>query len=143
MTLSRRTWGLIAALAFALAVQVPMFPGMGLEARDLSRFASWYQTISMTLFPALMVSAVAAIVLVRNHPRSAAWAALAFGAGMVPITLLDLTGWGGVSPPATVAALEVVALATFVATLIAAIRTLPLKTTDRTQRVSGLPPAAL
>ena len=141
MTMLRNARALIIALAIALAVQVPMFPGTGLETRDLSGFTSWYQTISMVVFPALLVAAVAAIILARNHWKLAAWTAIVFAVGMVPITLLDLTGLGGASPPTSVAALEAAALATFGATLTVASRTLRGQSAEPLRHPAARPPA--
>ncbi len=118
MPVERRVFGLMGALVAALLVQIPMFPGTGLETRNLSTFAPWFQGISMVVFPSLMVAAVVAVVLAKNHPWFSAVLAIAFATGMIAVTLLDLSGLGGAVPPTAIATLEVTALATLALTLV-------------------------
>ena len=101
-----------------------MFPGTGLETRDLSTFTPWFWSISMLLFPALMVAAVVAVVVAWRRPRLSAYLSVAFAVGMIAVTLLDVTGLGGVAPPLAIAAFELGAVVTLVVTLVLALRVL-------------------
>ena len=126
-------WGLVAALVAALLVQVPMFPGMGLETRDATTFAPWFQMVSLVLFPSLLVAAVIALVVASGRPRVSASLAAAFGAGMIIVTSLDLSGAGGAAPPLVISILEAAALVTLGPTLVFAGRVLathPCEETD-------------
>jgi hypothetical protein len=111
-------------LIAAIAIQVPMFPGTGLETRDLSTFRPWFQSISMLLFPALMVTAVVALAIAWRRPRITAYLSVPFAVGMSAVTFLDVTGLGGVAPPLAIDALELGALATLAFTLVFAVRLL-------------------
>ena len=122
MRLDRRAYALQAALIAALAIQVPMLPGTGLETRDPTTFAPWFQTVSIALFPALMVAGVLSLVFLRSRPRGSASLAVAFAVGMISVTLLDVTGLGGVAPPSAIATFEIGALVATAVTLVFALR---------------------
>ncbi len=141
MPLERQVFGLVGALVAALLVQVPMFPGTGLETRDLSTFAPWFQGVSMIVFPSLMVAAVVAVVRAKKHPWFSAVLALAFATGMIAVTLLDLSGLGGTVPPTAIASLESAALATLAVTFVFAVLVL-LGSSRVPAPVRPRPPAA-
>ena len=124
MALRREAFGLVSSLAVALAVQIPMFPGLGLEARDLSGYAPWMTIISLVLFFPLLALAVAAIPLAWRHTLLSGRIAVVFAVGMIPITVIDMAGLAGPQPSTTILGFEIAAIVTFGAILFYGLRLL-------------------
>lgn len=139
--LDRRDLGLVGALIAALGIQIPMFPGTGLESRDPTTFAPWFQIVSMLLFPTLMVMAAVALGVAWRRPRVSAYLSVAFATGMIAVTLMDVTGLGGSRPPTAIAGLELGALITLSLTLGFALRVLRHRAPGWTGSTAG-PPSA-
>lgn len=137
MPLSAPVKPLFVLFVVALVVEIFLLPGVGVETRQASQFASWVNAIFLGLLVVAFVLIVAALVMAWSRPRLTAYLAYLFGFIVVTLAILDISQIGGPAPPTGVSILEIIKLVNVIFLFRFSGRLLRRPTTQSTKGISG------
>jgi hypothetical protein len=91
--------GLAVSVVALLALFLVSLPGLGIETRSFTSYASWAAPIFLGFTLVIFAGGIAALGLLRSRPWTATHASDAAGIAAIVTVALDTSHVGGLPPP--------------------------------------------